>query len=421
MSEPRYRILAVATHPVQYMAPLFRRMAAHPALDLHVAYCTLRGAETGHDPEFGANIQWDIPLLDGYSWSHVANRGSGTESFFGLFNPELWRLIRKGKYDAVLCFVAYVRASFWIACVASKLSGAAFLFGADATSLTSRDGSKWKAGVKKLLWPRLFRLADQVIDPSSSNGEMMRQLGIPDERISLTPFVVDNDWWVEQAGRADRRATRAEWGVAEGELAVLYCAKLQDWKRPLDLLRAFAKAAVPNSVLVFAGEGPLCLQIEKEAAVLGVASRVRLLGFTNQSRLPAVYSAADLFVLPSSYDPCPAVVCEAMVCGLPVILSDEIRGRFDLVRPGITGDIFACGDTGALAAALKRLLSDRSALARLSSNARARMETWSHRENIAGLVDAISRAVSRRRGGASRSAAEVDVKSAVVVRSPDKP
>ncbi|MGH7837654.1 MAG: glycosyltransferase family 4 protein, partial [Candidatus Binataceae bacterium] len=115
MPDRRYRVLAVAGHPVQYMAPIFRRMAAHRGFDLHVAYCSLRGAEAGHDPEFAATVQWDVPLLEGYSWSHVPNRGSGTESFLGLRNPGLSRLIREGKFDAVLCFVGYVRATFWIA------------------------------------------------------------------------------------------------------------------------------------------------------------------------------------------------------------------------------------------------------------------------------------------------------------------
>jgi glycosyltransferase involved in cell wall biosynthesis len=396
VADRRYRVLAIATHAVQYMSPLFRRMAAHPALDFQVVYCTLRGAEAGHDPEFGADIQWDIPLLDGYPWRQVANRGSGAESFFGLFNPELWANIRSAKFDAVLCYVGYVRASFWISYLASKWCNTAFLFGTDATSLVPRDGHNWKMPIKRFFWPRLFGLADQVIVPSSAGAEMMRELGIPNERITLTPFVVDNDWWLEHSRLADRAATRAQWGVSEDELVALYCAKLQDWKRPLDLLRAFAKAAVPDSVLVYAGEGPLRSKIQAEAAALGISSRVRILGFTNQSQLPATYSAADLFVLPSSYDPCPAVVCEAMLCGLPVILSDEIRGRFDLVRPGMTGDIFPCGDTGALAVILKRLLSDRAALAALSSNARARMETWSHRENLVGTVEAIRIAVERK-------------------------
>ena len=160
-----------------------------------------------------------------------------------------------------------------------------------------------------------------------------------------------------------------------------------------------------------AGEGPLRPQIESEAAALGIASRVRILGFINQSRLPAVYSAADLFVLPSGYDPCPAVVCEAMLCGLPVLLSDQIRGRFDLVRPRATGDIFPCGDVDALAASLNRLLSDRAGFAALAANARARMETWSPRENIAATVDAIGRAVQRRRGRMLPAATDLKPKS----------
>lgn len=395
MSDRRYRVLFVGSHPVQYQSPIFRRLANQQELDIHVAYCTLKGAEAAHDPEFGAKIQWDVPLLDGYPWSQVPNRGSGKESFWGLCNPGLWKLIRKGNYDAVVCYAAYVRASFWIACLAAKISGAAFLFGTDAASLVPRDGRSWKIPAKKILWPLLFRLANQVIVPSSASVQMIRELSIPEDRISLTPFVVDNDWWTDRSHRADRHATRAAWGVSDRGLVVLFCAKLQDWKRPLDLLHAFATAAVPDSVLVFAGEGPLRPQIESEAAALGIASQVRILGFINQSQLPAAYSSADLFVLPSGYDPCPVVVCEAMLCGLPVVLSDQIRGRLDLVCPGATGDIFPCGNIDALANLLKRLLSDRPSLGKLSANAQARMQTWSPRENISATVDAIERAVGR--------------------------
>jgi glycosyltransferase involved in cell wall biosynthesis len=397
MPERRYRVLVVASHGVPYAVPVFRALAQHPQLDFHVAYCSLRGAEPGHDPEFGITVQWDVPLLDGYSWSHVPNRGTGRESFLGLRNPGLWGLIRKGNFDAVLLHIGYIRATFWIAYLAARLSGSAFLFGTDASSVAPRDGARWKPWLKRAVWPLLFRLADQVMVPSSAAAEMMRELGVPEERISLTHFVVDNDWWTEQAGRINRSPARAEFGVSDREIAVLFCAKLQDWKRPLDLLRAFAKAAVPDSILLFAGEGPLRAKIESEAAALGIASRVRMLGFTNQSRLPAVYSAADLFVLPSGYDPCPVVVCEAMVCGLPVILSDEIRGRFDIVQPGVTGGIFPCGDVEALAENLRRMLGDRAALAALGANARARMATWSTRENVAATFEAIKKAVSRKK------------------------
>ena len=160
-------MLAIASHPVQYMSPIFRRMAQHPRLDLQVAYCTLRGAEEGYDPDFGTHVKWDVPVLEGHPWVQVPNRGSGDESFFGLNNPGLWRLIGDGRFDAVLAFTGYWRATFWIAWVRARLSGIAFLFGTDAVSLESRDSSAWKRSIKKILWPLLYRLATQVIVPSS--------------------------------------------------------------------------------------------------------------------------------------------------------------------------------------------------------------------------------------------------------------
>jgi hypothetical protein len=163
MPKRRFRVLALGTHPVQYQVPILRRMAARADLDLQVAYCTLRGAEAAHDPEFGATVKWDVPLLDGYSWVHVPNRGSGGENFFGLSNPGLWKLIRDGHFDALLCYASYTRATFWIAYFAAKLSGTAFLFGTDTVTLAPLDGRMWKRHVKRLAWPLLFRLADRVM------------------------------------------------------------------------------------------------------------------------------------------------------------------------------------------------------------------------------------------------------------------
>src|SRR5882762_6951236 len=101
MSEFRYRTLIICSHPVQYMSPLLRRMAQNSQIDLHVAYCSLRGAHTVHDPDFATAIQWDVPLLDGYAWVEIP-------------------------------------------------------------TLSPRDSRRWKIAVKKNLWPGLFRLADQV-------------------------------------------------------------------------------------------------------------------------------------------------------------------------------------------------------------------------------------------------------------------
>jgi glycosyltransferase involved in cell wall biosynthesis len=395
MPERRYRVLAVAAHPVQYMAPIFRRMALHPALDLHVAYCSLRGAQAGHDPEFGASIQWDVPLLDGYSWSEVPNRGSGDASFFGLRNPGLGKLIRRGNYDAVLCFTGYLNATFWIAYRAAKYSKAAFLFGTDATTLTPRDGRAWKSILKRIVWPRLFRLADQVIVPSSGTRDLMFSLGLPEDRVTLTPYSVDNDWWMQKASRANRSAVRESWGAAPETAVILFCAKLQAWKRPSDLLHAFAGANLSNALLIFVGEGPLRLQLESEAFSLGLSSYVRFLGFVNQSQLPAVYASADLLVLPSDYEPFAVVVNEAMCCGCPVVASDRVGAARDLVTPVAPEFIFPCGNVDALSTVLKDALADRTRLQVLARSAVAHIHTWSPEHNIAATLDAIRISVSR--------------------------
>src|SRR5438477_458629 len=288
MLERRYRILCVASHPVQYQAPLFRRMAKQSSLDLHVAYCTLRGAEAGHDMEFGTSIQWDVPLLNGYSWTHVLNRGSGAESFFGLFNPGLWRLIRGGNYDAVVSYVGYVRGSFWVALAAAKLSNAAFIFGTDAVSLTPRDGPAWKSKVKKVLWPRLFRLADQVIAPSAGTRELMRTLNIP-----------------------------------------------------------------------------------------------------------AVYTAADLLMVPSEFEPFGLVVNEAMCCGCAVAASDRCGAARELVAPVDSRLVFPCGDFAALAKILGNAAIDRPRLQSTGRIGLAHIQTWSPERNIDATTGAIHKAISR--------------------------
>jgi glycosyltransferase involved in cell wall biosynthesis len=396
----RYRVLVVASHPAQYAVPLYRRMARHPNLDIQVAYCSLQGAEKSLDPGFGVEVAWDIPLLDGYSWVHVPNRSPRPrlERFFGLVNPGLYRLVSRGRFDAVVNLTGYAYFSSWLLFLSAKLRGVPLLFGTDATSLAPRDHKTWKAPLKRAVLPHIFRLADVALAPSSATVELFQRLGVPLERIVLTPFVVDNEYWVRKADQVDRAAVRASWGVEDGRPVVLFCAKLQPWKRPQDVVRAFARSAVANAYLVMAGEGPLREQLEREAAALGIADRVKFLGFVNQSALPSVYRCADLLVLPSEYDPCPVVVCESMLCGCPVVLSDAIRGRFDIVRQGQTGFIYPCGNIDSLARVLDEVLPDQDRLRRMGRAARQLMKTWSPRENVQAVLFAIERAVQLRLG-----------------------
>lgn len=399
MASERLRVLLVSSHPVQYAAPIFRVLAKDPRVEIQVAFCGMQGAESHFDPGFGVEVKWDVPLLDGYSWVCLPNRSvtHRESSFFGLFNPGIWQLISRGKFDAVVLYTGYVCATFWIALAAAKWKRASVLFGTDAHDIAPIDAKRWKRPVKRWLWPRLFRLADIVLVVSSGGRALMRSLGIPEERIGLVPFCVDNDWWMEKSRSVDRAAVRARWGVPAGAAVVLFCAKLQSWKRPQDLLRAFAKSAGADAYLVFAGDGVLRPTLESEAESLGISRRVRFLGFVNQSVLPETYVASDVLVLPSQYEAFGLVANEAMLCRCPVIVSDHVGARFDLVREGETGYVFPCGDVDALAATLQRALSNRQILCSMGEAARARMANWSHVDYARALVQSVYAAVARRR------------------------
>jgi glycosyltransferase involved in cell wall biosynthesis len=387
----RPRLLLVSSHPVQYATPIFQLLAKDTRVEIQVAYCSMQGAETEIDSDFGVSVKWDIPLLDHYPWICLPNRSGKPKlnSFFGLFNPAIWGLISRGKFDAVVIYTGYVYLSFWIAVAAAKWGGTRVLFGTDAHDLSPRNGKKWKVLAKRWLWPRLFRLADRVIVVSSGGTELMRSLGIPANRITLTPFCVDNKRWIAMSDRVDRESVRSRWNIAANAAVILFCAKLQPWKRPQDLLRAFARISDLSAYLVFAGDGPLLGDLESEAKVLGVADRVRFLGFVNQSVLPEVYTASDVFVLPSQYEPFGLVVNEAMLCQCPVVVSDRVGARFDLVREGETGYIFPSGDIEALAKLLQQALKDRGRLREMGEAARQRMTTWSTADYVNALVGAV--------------------------------
>jgi glycosyltransferase involved in cell wall biosynthesis len=391
LSKPCYRVLVLATHVIPYGSSLFRLLAQDPRLDLLVAYCSMQGAHAGLDPEFGIEIRWDTALLEGYSWVLTPNRSPvpGIGHFFGLVNPGLWTLIRSQYFDAVVIYTGYMCTSFWIACFAAKSRGIPVLISSDSSTLRQREGKRWKAMLKPLALARVYRYVDVLMAPSQPVKDLAMQLGKPEKEIVKIRSDVDKDAWRARLKNFDRDAVRSSWDVPTDAMVVLYCAKLQPWKRPLDLLRAFAKASVSGSYLVFAGEGPERPELEREVVSLGITDQVRILGFVNDSQLPGAYKAADLFVLPSEYDPCPLVIPEAMFSGLPVLLSDAVIGRLEMIHPGKSGYPYPCGNADALADLLRKVLGDPGLLGYMKESVAHQMERWTAKDLLDSWVGAV--------------------------------
>lgn len=399
MPDQRYRVLILTTHVVPYASPNYQALANDPRLETLVAYCSLQGAESGLDPEFGAQVQWDVPLLEGYKWVNVPNKSlqPGVGHFFGLWNPGLWKLIRRGNFDAIVIYTGYMCASFWLAVFAAKSAGVPVLISTDSTTLQSREAKRWKEWLKPFILRRVYSFVDVIMAASSAAKKLALQLGVPEKRLRVIRCGMSKEAWSAWNEKFDRAAVRGSWGVPENAPVVLCCAKLQPWKKPLDLVDAFAKANSPSAYLVFAGEGPQRNELESRVHSLGISERVRVLGFINTSQLPSFYNAADLFVLPSAYDSCPLVVPEAMFSGLPVILSDAVLGRLEMIDVGKSGYLYPSGDIDALAGILKNILADPQELQRLKVGVRHQMELWTRQEFLDCWVSTIGAAVQLKR------------------------
>jgi glycosyltransferase involved in cell wall biosynthesis len=243
--------------------------------------------------------------------------------------------------------------------------------------------------LKRLIVPRIYGLADTLIAPSPQTEKFFLSIGIPQKRIFVAPFSIDNDYFAGASSKADRSRVRKSWAVPMESVVVLFPAKLQPWKRPKDVLKAFACAGREDSFLIIAGDGPLRSELEDYSKAIKVSERVRFLGFVNQSRMPEVYAASDFLVLSSEHENWGLVVNEGMACGLPVVVSDRVGARHDLVEEGEAGFVFPMGDVDRLTEVFCSLMADAGLRERLGEAARARMRTWSYRENIDGYISAI--------------------------------
>jgi glycosyltransferase involved in cell wall biosynthesis len=386
-TERRVKVLLLVSHPVQWNAASYRLYAADPRLDFTVAYCMLRGATPAVDRDFGVEVEWDVPLLDGYRWIEARNWSPrpAPMKVAGLINPRLWSIVRKGSFDVVVV-CGYRGISYWIAALAARSARSTVVLTSDARSLGSQYTRHWKTALKRVLLPRIVRAFDAVLVPSTASADFFRQLGVPAQRVFTAPYVVDNDFFREGADRSDREAVRRRWAIPSDVLVALFCGKLVPWKRPQDLIAAAAQ--VPGVHVVYAGDGSMRSELRAIAERAGLADRVHFLGFTNQTQLPGVYRAADVLVLPSEHEPFGLVVNEAFASGIPAIVSAACGSAGDLVTDGATGYVLPVGDVEQLAGRLREIDHDRGLLRRLAHAATLRIEEWGPRQNAAAFAQA---------------------------------
>jgi glycosyltransferase involved in cell wall biosynthesis len=356
------KLAILTTHPVQYYAPLFRLLAERGKIEVKVFYS--RPPETTlYDKGFGREIEWDIPLLEGYEYEYLE---TGDKSPVSKYDPDailVFGWSPPGHLQAMRHF--HGRIPVW--------------FRGDSTLLDERPGLR--AWVRRLVLRWVYSHVDKAFYVGANNKAYYRALGLREEQLVFAPHAIDNERFADNEERqyeARARAWRRELGFSDDAPLVVFAGKFEPKKDPLLLIEAVRRIG-PGVQLALVGSGELEPEVK---AAISQHPNMRWLGFQNQSMMPLVYRLGDIFCLPSRGpgETWGLAVNEAMACARAVIASDRCGCAVDIVRPPF-GRLFPAGNIDALTSALQYLAT--SDLKTLGAQAQSFIQDWSFSAQVA--------------------------------------
>lgn len=381
------RLAYLVTHPIQYQAPLLRRIAAEPDIELTALFGDDFSTRDHIDKGFGRAIAWDVKLLDGYRHRFLrplrARHKGSAPSFWWPLSSDLGHVLRNGDFD-VLWVHGYSNANHLAAMAMARRFGMRVLL-RDETNADSQSRSPLRKSTKRAAFRILNRIIDVFLSIGTANARHFMELGISPTKLITMPYAVDNAHFARNVAEADAAGTRARYGIAPGQKLILFSAKLIERKRPMDLLQAVAalqRRSSSRPALILAGDGELMPQLKQALLTLGLHD-AHLPGFQTQTELAALYAAADVLVLPSEREAWGLVVNEAMNGGCAIVASDRIGAALDLIQDN--GTIYPVGNVPALTEALRTVLADDATLARMQQRSREIIAGWGFEQDVQAL------------------------------------
>jgi len=390
MFGPRIRLAIIVSHPIQYYAPLYQRLARRDDLLIKVFFTWHDGHTAIADRGFRTPLVWDIPLTQGYEFQRVPNVSfdPGTHHFFGLRNPTLVDRVKAWNPDVVhitgWAWLSHLRA-IW----AFHKLGTQVLFRGDSHLLDGiPNGASWQ--LKRAFLKRVFSWPSGFLVVGQANRAYYEAFDVAPDRLISCTHSIDVARFAQPTDRYEDEARlwRRQLNISDDRRVLLFAGKFEHKKRPVELMRTVQALSDPSLLLIMVGSGELSVEVNAIAAA--DPARFLVLPFQNQTRMPVVYRLGHLFILPSAFgETWGLAVNEALACGRPVLVSDRVGCAADVVDASC-GRLFSWADSS-LPRALIEMTRDRAALSAMGRSAAKRAWLFDVAETEASLTASLER------------------------------
>lgn len=225
--------------------------------------------------------------------------------------------------------------------------------------------------------------------------QAMRHYGVPAERIAVVYPGIDTARFNLKVRGRWRQSVRRDLAIAGDEVALLFAANNFRRKGLALLIRALGALTREGKplCLIVAGAGPVA-SFRRLARRCGVGDKVLFLDYVDS--IEKYFAAADLFVLPTRYDPFGTVCLEAMACGLPVVTT-SMAGAAELIESGKTGFVVRGANVQRTLESCIRSLADRERCAAMGALAAQRQTERSIENQNRQIAGVLERAAAARR------------------------
>jgi len=350
----KQKLAIVTTHPIQYYAPIFRLLTQRGKVEVKVFYTWSQAQEKKYDPDFKKEVVWDIDLLGGYHYTFVNNVSSrpGSSHFRGIDNPTLVAEIGEWEPTAMLVFGWAFKSH--LAVLRNFKGNVPVYFRGDSTLLDEPASFSIKKMLRRLFLRWVYTHVDYALYVGNNNKQYFGKHGLQNRQLIKAPHAIDNLRFSSYStGQIDHKNEwRQNRAIPLNAMVFLFVGKFSEKKDPLCLLNAFLQINQPSACLVFVGNGEL--EDALKQAAFGYEN-IFFEPFQNQTQMPGIYKACDVYVLPSKGpgETWGLAVNEAMACAKPVVVSNKCGCASDLVKQGENGFTFSAGNVDQLAAILQ--------------------------------------------------------------------